>query len=118
MDPVNSNKGAKSGLDDENDMTFPIDDFWNFHDDDDDVPSDDLELDEPLAFDRPGSNADVAPEKSTSSGNADSNSNGSNRTKRRRPSASLETADKAAPPPSWHSQAADKPHRREMICEM
>ena len=38
--------------------------------------------------------------------------------KRRRASAASAEGDRSGPPPAWHSEAADKPHREAMIKEM
>ena len=39
------------------------------------------------------------------------------RGKRRRQSIKIDI-DRGLPPPSWHSEAADKPHRQSMVVEM
>lgn len=41
---------------------------------------------------------------------------GSNR--RRRSGSRFEKGDRGIPPPSWHSEAADKAHRQSMILDM
>ena len=38
--------------------------------------------------------------------------------RRRRTAAQLQKAEKGLPPPTWHSEAADLPHRQAMIRDM
>lgn len=56
--------------------------------------------------------------KAKESSSAKSSGTGKPKKRRQRNSLKIEGGEKGLPPPSWHSEAADKPHRQAMILDM
>lgn len=79
---------------------------------DDDGPVDDLSFD---GFDNlePDAPAPTAADEKTKLKRANSEP-----TRRRRSGREIEGGGRGLPPPSWHSEAADRPHRQAMIVEV